>query len=531
MAAVDMVSSHLSAGKNRRPKSEPKAQIPARALDALPPEAVELVAAQLDQYDSARLALVSRAMYIACMPRLCHTVIVDPDYTHYTHYDQESYNSDGCTYINLVHSFRRLMQVQPPVHALHVIALPCPISLYDDHTAGAIATFFQTQVFLRELVWRPSTFQWQWLFGWVQPENLARLDISMAAKDAAAAATCGNETEESSASSLFRNLTHFRLGSTVLLFQFARIAGAGAQLRTLTIDRVLQTRVWPPATELAHTPASDLDMCTVRCILAVPRPHLVDLTLSGVFVAEADAARLGETVNLPQIRRLVLHRVAECGPREHDGFLLGVAKHFEQLRQLHLDFREGARDTVACALQLIATRAPVAALGLVVRVNNAKLTYNDAEYIYRAHAHAVTSFSRLCKLTLEVYQEFAFCDVLIPTPSILGHAISRSKKLKSLQLHAPAPTHVTEWLASLCNLRHLDVQEYCDLHELPNLVVGTNLVDPHAEAHILGQQHLQANPSLLSVRINDAILTREISNHAWHDKSSNRRFNLHISVR
>lgn len=502
----------------------------ARALDALPCEVAAVVAAHLDQYDCARLAVASRAMYAACMPRLCSTVVVDPGSTPY---DRDIPSSLSCTYINLTRGLRRFLRVAPRVHALRVVALPDLMSVHDEVLARALAAFLRAQTTLRELVWTPPSFQWAWLAHLSQTDMLQVLDISMAATDAAAAAAADIEDKNGirGAGARFCNLLRFRLSSPVLLAQFGRLEGACAQVRSLVVDRALQIRVWPPATELARNPTADLDVDTVRCVLTSPRPLLVDLTLSGVLVCEADAALLQDAVCLPQLQRLVLHQVAECGPRTGDGFLLAVAKHLHHIRELHLDFREGAQDTVAPALNAIATRAPLAALALVVRVNNAKLIYSDADHIYKAHARAVAAFPCLQKLSLKVCQELAFCDLIVPTPDILGRSMGRLRLLQKLQLHALTTNLLVEWLAPLDKLRFLDVRDTRDVHVQPTLVMGETVVGPREEIQQIAQQHFQANPSLISIRIDNTVFGVDRSTANVQSDASFNWFDHHMSGR
>lgn len=514
---------------NARVIRTPAQDVAPRALDALPREVAAAVAAHLDQYDCACLALASRAMYVACIPRLHHTVVVDPSYTQY---GRKNSNAHRCTYINLMYGLRCFLRVRPQVHSLRVIALPNLMNAHDDDTTAAIATFLRAQRRLRQLAWDPPTFQWAWLTQLPQPEMLVLLDISMAMSDAVAAATALYNKNGNSASARFSNLVHFRLSSPVLLAYFGQLEGGCTELRSLAVDRALRVRLWPPATELARNPAPDLDMGTVRCILTTPRPLLVDLTLSGVLVTEDDALCLQRTVRLPQLQRLVLHHVAECGPRVREGFLLAVAEHLHQVRTLHLDFREGWRDTVAPALEVIGKYAHLVALGLVVRVNNAKLVHNDAHHIYMAHARALAAFPRLHKLTLEVYQELAFCDLIVPTPNILGRSISRLQFLRSLQLHALSSDSLKGWLSPLSNLQYLDVQDASDIQVSPTLVVDRVMADPWTEAQRIGQQYLEANPSLISVRINTIVSGRDGFNvEVRDDPSVNRWFDFHMSVK
>lgn len=466
----------------------------ARALDSLPPEIASSVADHLSQYDCLSLAATSRTMHVTCMPRLLHKVVVDPSYTEFS----PEY-APHCTYINLLYSFRRFVRAGPLVQTLWVEALP-DLACIDGDTAHALMDFFRLQESLAALIWRPPTFNWEWLARLPQPENLLRLDICMALLHL--------PRSEASLHAQFCNLDHLRLHVPLTLAQWARLEGGCEHLRALCVDRSTRepTALLPPSRDLAAPDFAAVDVDTIRKVFATPRPTLLALTLSNVLVCEDDALRLAQAVCLPQLEYFALHGVAECGARTRDGFLPLIAPQVTNLRALHLDFREGAQDTVAAFLAAIAT-APLTELDLVVRLNEIKLSFADADTIYSTHARALAAFSLLTKLSIEVRQESAFCDLTVPTPEVLGRTTGGMRLLRSLRLSVPTLRTLAAWLAPLERLQYLDVFGV-RAGGAPNLGLGMvhpNVFDEWFKVQHAAQLYAEARPSLLYVRINQCV--------------------------
>lgn len=524
---------------NRQCQPEPS------SLSSLPSEIKIKIAQNLGQIDALNLSRTGKGMLETCLQRIYENLVVD---AFYTQFSKEYYR--GSTYINLLYNLKRYFRAKRrnTTKVIWVLNLPDLTNVYTPETQELIEEFFSGLHNLHELVWIAENFTLDYLNILPNQHLLERLEVNI------------NITNVVNQTSVFKNLRHLNIRPFNNLDRLKHLltailgeSGVGkTDLDSLEIARFnSDSPALIPAREISSLGteaqqngdlqpfSAELETNTVQVLLTskfVSRlKHLSVLCLNSVFVSEHDARLLIESLELNQLKKLLLKNVAEYEQggvgQTNVGFLGAISRHLLKLVHLHLDFREIYRDTVAAFLACLPR---VKSLDLVVRMNVLKRRYVDESELYNQYGVAIAGHTALQKLSMEVRQEHSFCEIVIPTPKAMLCGLSALHGLKRLRipfvdgLARPSLSHI---LKGLHQLHFLDIYGV-NTGGFPNL--GLGMVHPNVYDEWFKVQHFAADfwvmqKNIQYIRINECIFECTAGDVQPRD-TINRWFNGHIRV-
>ncbi|OBA23054.1 hypothetical protein METBIDRAFT_37627 [Metschnikowia bicuspidata var. bicuspidata NRRL YB-4993] len=492
-------------------------------LSRLPPEIKMEIASNLSQIDAVCLSRTGKAMSECSVQRIYDRVVVEANYTQFSKEYCPRY-----TYINLLYSLKQFFRAKHRnlTRALHVTGLPDLANIYYVETHDLMHRFFAELHNLHELVWTAENFTPDHLHVLPNRPLLERLEVNInfAGPGPACEPMAGFEGLRILQIRPFANLKRLRHllleflgsgGSEMRSLEFLGLARCDSDSPALLPARELRNLGSEPATgDGSQAGSADVETNTLHTLLTCQSAgrirNLTKLSLNSIFVSEADATLLAESMHLPNLETLVLKKVAECGGGAEDrsgGFLRVLAPHFDKLRHLHLDFRETTRASIA---PFLSTIPQLTSLDLIERMNDLKRACLDVTQLYSDYGASIARHGTLQKLSVEVRQEHSFCETVMPTPEPVLSAISSLHALGSLRLssvNALANETFTEMLQGLSRLRFLDV---FGVHSAGFLNLGLGMVHPNIYDEWFKVQHFaeelgQIQPATQYVRINQCV--------------------------
>lgn len=458
----------------------------ASGLLALPQEVLVVIAGLLNQYDALLLGRTCRQLLKVAKLRICHDVVVDPEYLMFDNADELGIHH---TFINSGYSLEKFFHSDSARLVRHLkVTLPPDFNVWAHHD-DMVNFFSDTKL---------SSIEWLgegWLSHFSKGlSNTAQLKVLC--KELFPPPMIPTTLKWQSfqlTSNLRKHLAHINLAYCRDLWL----------CRQNTLDN---GTLFPNVDDLmvtltAHHIVSkwyDIQLDTIASL--PPLPRLTSLSLEDVVVVASDAHLLAST--LPHLTRLRLLAVLECRLREGEAdnvlFLTLIAPYLGNLKQLALDYRQPVIDSVP---EFLRQMTHLQALDLTIRTNNTKTTQFDH----------YTLPDTLTKLAIEVKQEVSAPDatsvqVTVAMPSPLIKMIEKLTQLESLR------GNFTPNLAKFTKLQLLDVFGTTT----PGLAMFDTLLQLHHR--VLG--YFSDQPSLVYVRVNTEVFFRSRPRHGlsrWLD--------------
>lgn len=479
-------------------------------IAGLPPEVARAVALFLDQHACRALALTCKSLYALCLPRLYEEIVVDAAYSQFS----KEYSDSG-TYVNLVWSLRRLLSVKTPaaalVRRLWVRSMPDSASFDVLPMSDSWAAFLGNLVHLEELVWEPARMPGKLMATAPFSQSLRRLELNLNQADD----WCGPQFVNLDVLRVrpFCSLRRMRklLSDIAVPLRLAKLAllglsrhgdrGLAAALSAEELGRLLDTRRHDGAGGAAPVDAAFLATLGKFGVFSC----LSTLCLCGVVVADSDGDILCNSVNLANLRCLVLQEVATFVDGDGPLFLARILPGLA-LQELFLDVRETHRNSVS---DFLLSQPQLRALDLVVRENHVQDARVDS--VWPDHLLAIAAMVFLTGLLIDVRHDNGFCEYNVPLPAAVISAARNFVELTSLRLLAGGDSAFTHDLVStvgeLGKLRFLHVYG-AQAGGAPNL--GLGMVHPNVHDEWFKVQHMAllysgTQRNLAYVRINDCV--------------------------
>lgn len=486
------------------------------SLDQLPVDVLSQIVRFSDQLDVLSLAYTSKSMSAVCLPRIYDTVIVDSTYTQFN-----KEHRSGCTYVNLLFYLKKLLKTYNATYQLqnlYIESLPDLFNVYDVELTNMISQFFAKLQHLKEFVWSLVGFRLEYFFH-LATTNLHKIEVNLQSSKHP------RELPRPFLKRSFPNLKYLSLCPVSNLNFMADLLreflGSGlirlASLKLSRYDSDIATFA-PTSEELAlgfslsdMTHHADFETDTVSIVFKTIQrsvlSRLTCLSLCNILVCVDDGKLLAKSLDLTQIKVLRLSHVSEYESEDTDiddnGFLEMIGTYLTRLKDLHLDFRETQRDSIAPFLALIGT---LRSLDLVIRMNEMKEANVNVEIMHSQCIAALKKHECLRKLSLEFREEKPNFETMGNAPLLFIVNLKDFRELRSLRISSGSESQkkqLVEVIKELESLKYLDDYGQ-NAGGAPNL--GLGMVHPSVFDEWFKVQHVAllyyaAQPSIDYVRI------------------------------